>query len=248
MLQYGLMTCAPITLITGEGGAGKTTLLTHLLQSIDDDVQIGLISNAHSCGRAELLRWIMQSLDQPVPRGATFVSMFKQFQDHLVNEYAAGRRVILVFDEAQNLNRETLEELRMFTNINSSKDVLLQLILVGQPELRDTIRRPDLTQFAQRIAANFHIPAMDRETVKAYIAHRLRVAGSEKMLFDDAACDLIFSATGGVPRLVNQLCDLAMVYSYAEEATVITKAAVRQVISDGAFFGGGVLVLRNSEQ
>ncbi|MCR8726769.1 ExeA family protein [Frigidibacter sp. ROC022] len=245
MLEYGLMTRAPITMITGEVGAGKTTLLLHLLQMLDDQVQVGMISNAHSSDRSELIRWIMQSLSQEMSRDASFVEMFKQFQDYLVDEYAKGRRVILVFDEAQNLNRETLEELRMLTNINSNKDVLLQLVLVGQPELRDIVRNPDLVQFSQRIAASFHIPAMDGDTVRSYIEHRLRVAGAKTMFFEDDACQLIYEVTGGVPRLVNQLCDLAMVYGFSEGGPPITLSVVRQILSDGAFFGVGALVLRN---
>ena len=241
MLEYGLLTRSPITLITGEVGAGKTTLLLHLLRSLGEDVSVGMIANAHSGDRGELIRWVLKALSQPVGPNVTYVDMFHQFQAYLVNEYAEGRRVILIFDEAQNISRESLEELRMFTNINTNKDELLQLILVGQPELRTMILRPDLTQFAQRIAASFHIPAMDVKTVKAYIAHRLRVAGAPMMLFEDKACGLIYRATGGVPRLVNQICDLAMVYTFTGNCKRVTANLVQQVLDDGVFFAGGVL-------
>lgn len=244
MLEYGVMTRAPITMISGEVGAGKTTLLLQLLRSLDDDVTVGMIANAHSGDRGELIRWVLQALSQPTAPGDTYVDMFHQFQQFMVDEYAAGRRVMLVFDEAQNLSRESLEELRMFTNINSNKDELLQLVLVGQPELRDTVRRPDLTQFAQRITASFHIPAMDAPTVRAYIAHRLKVAGAGAMLFDEPACLMIHSATRGVPRLVNQLCDLSMVYTFTENRKRVVPNVVRQVLGDGVFFAGGAYVLR----
>jgi general secretion pathway protein A len=238
-LEYGLVTHAPITLITGEVGAGKTTLLMQLLRSIDEDVSVAMIANAHSGDRGELICWVLQALLQPVEPSASYVDMFHQFQAYLVAEYAAGRRVILIFDEAQNISRESLEELRMFTNINTNKDELLQLILVGQPELREMIQRPDLTQFAQRIAASFHIPNMDAATVKSYIAHRLRAAGAPIMLFDSCACKMIHQATGGVPRLVNQICDLSMVYTFADNRKRITVNTVHQVLNDKVFFGGG---------
>ena len=240
MLEYGILTRAPITLITGEVGAGKTTLLHHLLKTVGSDVRVGLIANAHG-DRGELLRWVLMALAQPTPRDATYVELFGQFQAYLIAEYAAGRRVILIFDEAQNLSRESLEELRMFTNINSNKDELLQLVLVGQPELREMIHRPDLTQFAQRVAASFHLPAMNAVTVRAYIRHRLQVAGASQDIFGLPATEMIHEATGGVPRLVNQLCDLSLVYAYTKHQHRVMRLTVQQVLEDGVFFGGGAV-------
>lgn len=239
ILEYGIVTRAPITLITGEVGAGKTTLLHHLLRSIDDDVRIGLIANAHG-DRGELLRWVLLALEQPARPDDTYVELFAQFQAYLIEEYSVGRRVILIFDEAQNLSREALEELRMFTNINSNKDELLQLVLVGQPELRDIVLRSDLTQFAQRVAAHFHLSPMNAETVHDYIAHRLTIAGGSPDIFSPEACRAIHARTGGVPRLVNQLCDLSMVYAFTGNETRVTSEVVDQVIEDGVFFGGGL--------
>ena len=239
MLEYGVLTRAPITLITGEVGAGKTTLLQQLLRSVGPEVRIGLVSNAHG-GLGELLRWVLMSLGQPAPSDRGYVDLFAQFQSFLIAEYAAGRRVILIFDEAQNLSRESLEELRMFTNINSGKDELLQLVLVGQPELRTMVLRPDLTQFAQRVASSFHLPAMDAATVRSYIRHRLAVAGAEHEIFSPLAIKEVHGATGGVPRLVNQLCDLAMVYAYTKGQRRVLCKTVRQVLDDGVFFGGGL--------
>lgn len=238
MLEYGILTRAPITLITGDVGAGKTTLLQHLLQSVEDDVKIGLVSNAQGA-RGDLLRWVLVALSVPVERGLDYVDMFALFQSYLIEEYSQGRRVILIFDEAQNLDRETLEELRMFTNINTGKDELLQLVLVGQPELRDIVHRPDLSQFAQRVAASFHLTAMDRDMVRAYIEHRMEIAGAERRVFQGPAMDMIHEATGGVPRLVNQLSDLSMVYAYTKGLQQIGRATVQQVLDDGVFFAGG---------
>jgi type II secretory pathway predicted ATPase ExeA len=171
---------------------------------------------------------------------ASYVNLFAQFQQYLISEYARGRRVILIFDEAQNLSREALEELRMFTNINSNKDELLQLVLVGQPELRNLVLRPDLRQFAQRVAASFHLPSMDAQMVKDYINHRLEVAGAERNIFHAPACELIHEVTEGVPRLVNQLCDLSMVYTFTRGVQHVTRSIVEQVLEDGVFFGGGL--------
>jgi type II secretory pathway predicted ATPase ExeA len=236
MLEYGIITRAPITLITGEVGTGKTTLLHHLLKVVDSNVRIGLVSNAHG-SRGELLRWVMMSLDQPAPHDATYVDLFAAFQSYVIEEYAKGSRVILIFDEAQNLSRESLEELRMFTNINSNKDELLQLVLVGQPELRDIIRQPNMSQFAQRVAASFHLKAMDSRTVRRYIVHRMQIAEAKRNPFTPAAMDLIYKATGGVPRLVNQLCDLALVYAFTKGRKRIMESTIQRVLDDGVFFG-----------
>ena len=235
MLEYGIVTRSPITLITGEVGAGKTTLLQHLLRSVGKEVQIGLISNAHG-DRGELLRWVLMALNQDAPASETYVDLFGRFQAYLIEEYAAGRRVILIFDEAQNLSRESLEELRMFTNINANKDELIQLVLVGQPELRDLVRQPGLRQFAQRVSSAFHLPAMDQRTVRDYISHRLKVAGAKTTIFHLSARDLISEITGGVPRLVNQLCDLSMVYAFTKGNKTVTRITVQQVLEDGTFF------------
>ena len=240
MLEYGILTRAPITLITGEVGAGKTTLLHYLLRSVGPDVRIGLVANAHG-DRGELLRWVLLALSQPTEPNANYVDMFGQFQSYLISEYAAGRRVVLIFDEAQNLSRESLEELRMFTNINSGKDELLQLVLVGQPELRDIIHRPDLTQFAQRVAASFHLSAMDLRGVRDYIQHRLMLAGAQYKIFSPSAMDAIHDATRGVPRLVNQLCDLALVYTFTKDQHRVQRLTVQQVLDDGVFFAGGII-------
>ncbi len=244
MLEYGLFTKAPITLITGEVGAGKTTLLHHLLKKLGDDVSVGLVSNAHG-DRGELLRWVLMAFGQEATTDASYVDLFKQFQDFLISEYARGKRVVLIFDEAQNLSRESLEELRMFTNINSNKDELLQLVLVGQPELRDIIRSPDLTQFAQRVAASFHLTAMDAPTVCAYINHRLEKAGAKRRIFTENAAKLIHQVTGGIPRLVNQLCDFALVYAYTDNVRNVNEALVQRVLDDGVFFPATLVLEKN---
>ena len=235
ILDYGILSRAPITVVTGEIGSGKTTLIQHLLKNTDSMITIGLISNAQG-GRGELLQWVLNALSIEVPNDATYVQKFQTLQDFLIAEYAAERRVVLIFDEAQNLSMEGLEELRMLTNINANKDELIQLILIGQPELRDVIRSPKMKQLAQRVAASFHIPAMDEDTVAQYIQHRLRIVGGLGNEFTIAACRMIHKETGGVPRLVNQLCDIAMVYEWSNEHKKITEETIQNVLDDGLFF------------
>lgn len=234
MLQYGLATRAPITLLTGEIGAGKTVLLQHFIQEIEDDdsLSIALVTNTRPNTR-EILQWLLPELTQT---NLSEEGKFLKVQEFLVQEYNEGRRVMLVIDEAQNLSIEALEELRMLTNINLGKEEVLQLLLVGQPELRDHVRRPALVQFAQRVAANYHLPYMSEDTVQRYIAHRLRIAGGHSGIFSKQAAELIFEVTGGVPRLINQLCDMALSYAFAFSDTMVKRATVQAVLDDGIFF------------
>jgi general secretion pathway protein A len=234
VLEYGVMTRAPITVITGEVGAGKTTLLQRLLTIFDASTCVGLISNATG-NRGELLQWVMNALDVPCDMDAPYVSKFQILQDWVIEQYSQNRHVVLIIDEAQNLSIEGLEELRMLTNINSNKDELLQLILMGQPELREMITRHELRQFAQRVTASFHIPDMDLETTRAYIQHRLRHAGGSGEEFTDGAIDRIHRQSHGIPRLVNKLCDFAMVYAVTSERNIVEEEIIEEVLADDIF-------------
>jgi general secretion pathway protein A len=236
ILEFGIMSCAPVTLITGEIGSGKTTLLQQLLSEMDREITVGLISNAQG-GRGELLQWVLSALGIKTEPGLDYVGMFHRLQDFLINEYAAGRRVVVIIDEAQNLSIEGLEEIRMLTNINANKDELIQLVLVGQPELRDMVRRPEMRQLAQRIAATFHLMPMDAATVAAYITHRLVTAGGTGNEFTADAMSMVHEMTGGVPRLVNQLCDFSMLYAWSAEQHEVSRDVVQGVLADGVFFG-----------
>lgn len=239
MLDYGLSTRAPITLLTGEIGAGKTTLLHHFLAGLEEDITVGMISNARP-GQHDVLTWVVSALDIVISAGG---DLFGHVQNFLLEEHRKGQRVLLIIDEAQNLTRDALEELRMLTNINAGKEEVLQLLLVGQPELRDMVRQPDLVQFAQRVAASYHLPVMDPATVASYIAHRLKQAGGQPGVFSKQAAELIHHATRGVPRLVNQLCDLSMTYALADESKMVKRDTVAQVLRDGVFFAAGPEVL-----
>lgn len=231
MLEYALATFAPISVITGEIGAGKTTLIRHLLSAAAPDLRIGLVSNAHG-DRGQLLHWVLDSLGQPLGRGLSYVQRFGQLEEFLRNERACGRHTVLIFDEAQNLSAKMLEELRCLSNLNDENDELLQIVLVGQPELNQIIARPRMLQFAQRVSAQFHLSGMPPEAVAPYIAHRLYVAGAKHKIFTRSACQLIASASNGLPRVINQICDYALVYAFAEDEKMVDADTVRQVIAD----------------
>ena len=169
--------------------------------------------------------------------GKSPVSLYDAFQNFLIDEYGKGHRVVLIVDEAQNLSVPALESLRMLSNINADKDQLLQMVLVGQPQLRDLLKRPELVQFAQRVAVDYFIPPLGTVEVADYIEHRLRVAGRERSLFSPLAMSKIAKVAQGVPRNINTLCDMALVYGYACEAKVIDVQIIDEVLQDRSNFG-----------
>ncbi|HEY9198605.1 MAG TPA: AAA family ATPase [Gammaproteobacteria bacterium] len=227
LLQYGLTNQAGFTVITGGIGTGKTTLIRHLLNDMGQDVTVGLISNTHR-SFGELLQWILLAFNLE-HTGKNKVEMYQAFVEFIIREYARNRRTVLIVDEAQNMSAETLEELRMLSNVNADKDQVLQVILVGQQQLRDTLRRPDLVQFAQRIAVDYHLTPLTVEDTMAYIRHRVAVVNGEPELFTDEACAAVHQYSHGVPRLVNLLCDIALVYGYAEQRKHIDADLVADV-------------------
>ncbi|ETN93156.1 putative secretion ATPase, PEP-CTERM locus subfamily [Gammaproteobacteria bacterium MOLA455] len=230
MLEYGFHSQAGFTVITGDIGAGKTTLVNYLLAQEGDDVVIGVINNTHA-SFGNLMSWILDAFDleEPSPESAKKLRKFTEF---IMDQYAEGKRVLLVIDEAQNLSEETLEELRLISNINIASDVFLQLILIGQPELIEKLNDPRLTQFAQRIGVDFHLRPMDYVDTGKYIFHRLKVAGSTKSIFTSDAIAAIFCFSEGVPRRINTLCDMALVYAFADERKTINAQLIIDVIKD----------------
>jgi len=232
MLDFGVMNNAGFTVITGEIGSGKTTLVRHLLKKLPTNISVGLISNSPQ-GRQELLQWIMMSLNRPFE--GDYPTLFKRLQDYLHGQYAGGRRTMLIIDEAQNLEPEALEHLRMISNINADHHQILQLILVGQPQLRDLLRSPQLHQFAQRISSDFHLEPLGARDVVNYIAFRLQAVGGPappRALFTLEACNTIATASGGIPRMINILCDTALVYGFARGEKAISAELVQDVIAD----------------
>ncbi len=230
LLEYGLMNQASFSVITGDIGTGKTTLIRQLLNQMDRDMVVGLITNTHP-SFGELLQWILLAFNLEC-HGKEKVDMYKTFMDFLIKQYAANRRTILIIDEAQNMGHMALEELRMLSNVNSEKDQVLQVILSGQPGLRDNLRDPGLEQFAQRISVDYNLTPLNSEETREYIRHRLHVAGGNPDMFDDETCEVVFRYSGGIPRLINLLCDTALVYGYAEQAPRIGAKLVEDVARD----------------
>lgn len=230
MLRYSLMNRAPLSVVTGEIGAGKTTLVRQLLAEAPNGIELGLISNM-SEGRGELLQWILMAFDRPYEDGS-YVKLFKAFQDFVLETYAEGRHVVLIFDEAQNCSTEILEEIRMLTNINSDQDELLQLILIGQPQLRAMIASRELVQFSQRITCDYHLGGLTKEETGEYVAHRLKVAGASRTIFESGTTPIIHRATRGIPRVINVLCDLALVYGFSDDIETISGDLLQEVLDD----------------
>jgi general secretion pathway protein A len=232
MLEYSLANDAPFCLISGEVGSGKTTLIRHLLNNLEQTITVGLITNT-SPHFGRLLQWICMSFGlEYKDKDKDEVALYEVFTRFLIDEYAKGHRVVLIVDEAQNLGRVDLEELRVLSNINADKHLLLQTILVGQPELRALIRTPKLLQLAQRISADYHVGALSADEARSYIRHRLRVAGGRINLFRHAAMTLAYETSHGIPRLINQYCEQALVYGYAEGRERIDGELMAQVIED----------------
>lgn len=235
MLEYGVVNQAGISVVTGEVGCGKTTLIHRLLDQLSDTHTIALLSNIQP-GRGDLLSWVLMGFGEPYA-GKTHVEMFSQLQSFFIREYAKGKRVILIIDEAQNLSVDMLEEIRMLSNINAGKDQLLQLILVGQPQLKDLLSRPDMLQLAQRIGSDFHLTPLTREEVHAYLETRLTIAGARKSIFSAKAMDLIAEQSRGVPRVINIIADTALVYGFSAQEEIVDEEIVRSVIRDKHDYG-----------
>ena len=230
LLEYGLESQAAFSLLTGEVGSGKTTLVRRMLRDVGDRVAVGLISNTHRAFRS-IHPWAMSALSI-VPADDSDIAAYEALVDACIREYARGRRTLLVVDEAQNLSIELLEELRLLSNVNSERDLILQVLLVGQPELRDKLSAPELRQFAQRISVDFHLRALDGEESKAYVRHRLVAAGGDPETFSSGALAFVCERSGGVPRLINQLCDIGLVYAYAEGRRQVETTTFEQVERD----------------
>jgi general secretion pathway protein A len=240
MLEYGLESQAAFSLLTGDIGSGKTTLVRKLLRQLGDQVAVGLISNTH--GRFTSIHgWALSALGI-APKDDSDIAIYEALVDSFVHGYARGRRTLLIFDEAQNLSIEALEELRLLSNVNSEKDLVLQILLVGQPELRAKLLLPELEQFAQRVSVDFHLRPLDRRETHAYIGHRLEVAGGDAALFLPDAIEFMYARTNGVPRLLNQLADFALVYAFADGRSTIDADLIAQVVRDRGAGQGAVML------
>lgn len=235
LLEYSIHNRQGFTVLTGEVGCGKTTLLNRLLDEVGPDLKVGLINFTHN-NFGEMAEWIMMAFGLEY-KGKSKVELYDDFVQFLIREYAAGHPVVLIVDEAQNMGVKGLEEVRMLSNVNAQKDYLLHLILVGQPELQELLKKPELRQLTQRVSVAYNLTPFSARDVAAYIAHRLTVAGGDPAIFTPEAVRLIAAASDGIPRLVNTLCDLALVYGFSEGHERIDVPVIRSVLRDRVRMG-----------
>lgn len=234
-LEYGLTEGVGFILLTGEIGTGKTTLIRHILNQIETDLEVAVIFNTNVT-EDQLLNLILQEFElTPVANDKTKnLDILYRF---LIKKYARGKRTLLIIDEAQNLSNAVLEEVRMLSNLQSDEQALLQIMLVGQPELKKKLKTPSLAQLSQRIAVNYHLTALNREDTRSYIISRLQKAGGKSDVFTIEAMDMIYQSSGGVPRSINIICDSALVYGFADELKNINANVIEQVLEDKGGMG-----------
>lgn len=234
-LEYGLMENVGFILLTGKVGTGKTTLVRHIMNQFEDEKEIAVIFNTHVT-TDELVYLILQAFElEPEPGSkARNLEIFYQF---LIKKYAENKQVLLIIDEAQNLSDNALEGIRMLSNLQSDDQNLIQIMLVGQPELKDRLQKPGHKPFAQRIAVNFFLSGLTDTETRSYIIYRLEKAGGKPDIFNPEAIDMIFQASGGIPRSINLLCDAALVYGFGYELKTIDTTVIQQVIKDKGGMG-----------
>ena len=232
VLEYAIIARAGFCVVSGEVGTGKTTMVRKLLQDMDHNFEVGLVTNSEFGSFEELLKWVLLSFELPYDSNDK-VALYDTFTRFLIERYQAGRPVTLIIDEAQNLLPEQLEQLRMLSNVNTERGLVLQTILVGQPELWDTLKRHELRQFAQRISYDVRLePLESDQLVGDYIRTRLELAGGNPDTFAPETYPYIWLASDGIPRLINLICDTALVYGYAESKQVIDLDTITDVVND----------------
>jgi general secretion pathway protein A len=231
-LLYGIGEGGGFVQLTGEVGTGKTTVCRALLDQLPPEVDVAMIFNPRLTSH-ELLATICEELHVGYPPGTKSLKALVDALSHaLIEAHAHGRRTVLIIDEAQNLSMEVLEELRLLTNLETTEHKLLQVILIGQPELAAVLARPQLRQLAQRVTARYHLwPFSMRETY-AYIHHRMKVAGQEKAIFTANAVRIAHQRAGGVPRLINSICDRALLGAFSKNRSRVSARIVRRAATE----------------
>ena len=232
-LVYGVTESGGFMQLTGEVGTGKTTLVRSLLLNrMPANADVAVVLNPQLSAR-EFLITICEELHIALPEDkGSIKTLIDALNQHLLNAHADGRRTILVMDEAQNLAPDVLEEVRLLTNLETAKQKLLQIILIGQPELRDVLARNDLRQLAQRITGRYHLEPLSRDETAQYIEHRLQVAGALGEVFDAGAKHEVFRHSQGIPRLINVICDRALLGAYSSENRRVDRRMVRRAAAE----------------
>ena len=236
-MEYTVWNRDGFVVITGEIGSGKTTLIQELLRSVDDSVLIARIYQTQ-LNEIEFFQAILYELGLK-PFNAGKVELISMLNKFLLEQYAEGRQVILIVDEAQNLSKRVLEELRMLTGMETDEDRILNLILVGQPELKHLLDAPGMEQLSQRIRFRFHLAALEEDDIAKYINHRLRVAGLNKnksgtlpKIINEESIPLIYRYTGGIPRLINSLCDTALICAFVDNKKIVTAKMFEEALNE----------------
>ncbi|MEM7500717.1 MAG: AAA family ATPase [Pseudomonadota bacterium] len=233
-LLYGVTDSGGFIQLTGEVGTGKTTLVRTLLGQLPNEVDVALILNPQLTV-LEFLQSICKELHVDLPQEKDRpMALVDQLNRHLLDTHANGRRVILLVDEAQNLSHDVLEQLRLLTNLETAKQKLLQIILIGQPELREVLAQNNLRQLAQRVTGRYHLEPLSKEESAKYIDHRMRVAGALGEIFSDAAKLEVYRSSGGIPRVMNVICDRALLGAYSQESRLVDRAIVRKAAKEVA--------------
>jgi general secretion pathway protein A len=231
-LVYGVTESGGFIQLTGEVGTGKTTLVRTLLAQLPDKVDVALILNPQ-LSALEFLTAICEELHILLPQEKNSAKALADALNwHLLAAHAAGRRTILLVDEAQNLSVDVLEQLRLLTNLETAKQKLLQIILIAQPELREKLAQNNLRQLAQRVTGRYHLEPLSREEASRYIDHRLRVAGALGEIFDEGAKREVYRLSGGVPRVMNVICDRALLGAYSRETRKVNRRLVRRAAAE----------------
>lgn len=230
-LDYGIRERVGFILLTGEVGSGKTTIIRELVSKHLERVVLAMIFNT-KVNSEQLLSMINDDFDLPV-QGKDKIEMLRDLNQFLMEQYGRGNQPLLIIDEAQNLSLETLEEIRMLSNLETSDSKLLQIILVGQPELRSLLAKPELRQLRQRISIQCNLQPLNRQEMEEYIFHRLQVAGNRDALhFTPPALDLMFIYCSGIPRLINIICDFLLLAAFAEEVRDVDEEMIRDIVGD----------------
>ena len=231
-LLYGVSQRKGIIVLTGEIGTGKTTLCRFFLNQLSKDVKTAFILNPHF-SETQLLEAIVKDFGLK-PKNNSRLSLVWELNKFLLRESEAGYNIVLIVDEAQNLKPALLEQIRLLSNLETEKDKLLQVILVGQPELNDKLNLYDLRQLRQRIMVRYHIAPLEFDEIKTYINHRLNIAGAvdNRIQFKDDAIELISKFSSGTPRLINMLCDRALLAGFVAETNIIDSNIIKKCMEE----------------
>jgi general secretion pathway protein A len=231
-LRYGLGEAGGFVLLTGEVGTGKTTVSRCLLQELTDQTEVAFILNP-TLNELELLAAICDQLKIRYKKSDASLKMLTdKITNRLMKNHQAGKNTILIIDEAQHLQPAVLEQLRLLTNLETNTKKLMQVILIGQPELQQLLQRQDLRQLAQRITARYHLMPLTEQEVQQYISYRLQVAGCSRPVFTSSAVKKLFQLSGGIPRLLNLICDRALLGGYSQQKALIDAGLVSQAASE----------------